>query len=578
VKDLYRCLSDFPMPLRRAVSEAWQTDLTPGPELEDVRALADAILSSPRVSEVLGALSARAREALDAIVCAGGALPAARLRDYGSLPRSGAARLARERPWRSPASPLEELYYKGLVYRAYGSPEEALAEIVLVPEDLQTVVAGHLSVDAAASLGTVDAVPSERLADDACSEDLLAILVRLRSGGINAIDPQPDPAAPDYAPDALDLGQRLQGPREPERLALLRQLLWRLRLVRTVGGRPQPSLRARDWLRLSQTRRQRAVYLAWRDDPHWSELYHLAGLRFGEEERTVHSITQARRNLVTALERTPPDRWIPLADMVAYLKRVRPDFLRADGDYDSAYARSASSGEYLTGFAHWEAVEGTLARHLLARSLHWLGLVDLGLDPDGTVTACRVSAAGRRILTEQSAGDEDGAASSPASVAMADDALIVTVPVSGTLYDRYRLERIGEWLSQDETARYRMAPDTIWSQQDGDISVEQVTRFLKRITGGALDAAALNILQAWGERYGRVAMRRVVLLDTADEATMRRLLSSPRVRALLGPAVSSRSRLVEEEHLGALHEALDELGITPRMRRARPASRSGAAR
>ncbi len=578
MKDLYRCLSDHPLPLRRAIAEAWQTGVTPGMELDDVRALADAILASPHVAEVLAALSAQAREALTTIVRTGGALPAHRLRGYGSLPRLGSARLARERPWLSPANPLEELYYAGLVYRAYGSPEEALGEIVLVPIELSALVAGLLPAGAGESLRWVDAVPQERLAGDAFGEDLLAVLVCLRLGEIGEIDPQPDPSAAGYDPAALDLGSRLQGPPDAERLALLRQILWRLRLVRLAGQAEQPSLRARDWMRLPQVRRQRTVYVAWRDDPHWNELYHLEGLQFGEAERSAHPIARARRNLVAVLEETAAGRWIALADLVAHLKRVRPDWVRTDGDYESAYARSAVSGEYLTGFGRWDEVEGALARHLLTRPLHWLGMVDLGLSSSGQPQACRLSAVGRRMLAEpaESAGLREPPL--PATVATTDDALIVTMPVDGTLNERYRLERIAEWLSQDETARYRLTPASIWQRQEADVTAEQIARFLRRLTRGELDAAAQETLRLWGERYGRVAMRRVVLLETVDEATMQQLVASRRVRALLGPAVTANARLVEESNVDALSALLREMGIWALLRRGRHGSDAGAPR
>ncbi len=105
MKDLYRCLSDHPLPLRQAIASAWNTGTALGKGLDDVRALTEAILASDDAARVVASLSEEAREALATLIREGGALPAHRLRGYGSLLRLGPARLARERPWLTPANP-----------------------------------------------------------------------------------------------------------------------------------------------------------------------------------------------------------------------------------------------------------------------------------------------------------------------------------------------------------------------------------------------------------------------------------------------------------------------------------------
>lgn len=566
MKDIYRCIADHPVPLRRAIARAWGTAETPGDDLADARTLAEALLASPRAGEVLGRLSGDAREALGALVRAGGVLPAHRLRGYGSIRRMGPARLEREQPWLAPANPLEELLYAGLLYRAYGSTEAQLGEMLLVPEELLVLLRPLLGAEEAAAVGVLAGVPREASQGDALAEDILAILARLRAAPAEGLDPEPDPLAGGYDPARLDLGERLRGPRTAERLALIRQLLWRLRLVRSTRQGVQPALRARDWLRLGAERGRRALYIAWRDDAHWNELWHLPGIRIDLGERPAPPVPRARRLLVETLARAPRGGWVPIAALVALLKRERPDYLRADGDWESLLARDAETGEYLTGFGAWDAVEGALAEHLVTHSLYWLGAVDLGLAEDGAPCACRLSAAGWRLV-EAEAGPPDGApaeAEAPpaeATVEALDEALTVTIPVAGTRYERYQLERFAEWRSQEDTAVYCVTPESVWSSQSAEITVGQIGKFLQRITGGNLPAAAQRTLQAWGGRYGRAFVRRVAILETADEETMGQIQAQPRLRRLLGRSLSRRSCLVEEEDVAALLALLREQGI-----------------
>lgn len=575
VKDLYRCLADHPVPLRQAIARTWATGLTPGDDLADVRALADALLASPRAGEVVSALSAGAREALAVLAREGGALPAHRLRGHGSIRRFGPARLAREQPWRSPANPLEELLYAGLIYRAYGSAEAQLGEILLIPEELLTLLEPIVGAPAPAVLAPLEDVPQQAAQGDALAEDVLAILVHLRAAPAAGLDPESDPLAPSYPPGALDLGERLRGPRDPERLALIRQILWRLRLVRAHRQAVQPALRARDWLRLDGLRRQRALLVAWRDDPHWNELWHLPGIRIDLGERPAPPLPRARRLVLEALARSPREGWVPLEALAALLKRQRPDYVRADGDWDSLFAQRATSGEYLTGFAAWDEIEGALAAHLVTRSLYWLGVVELGLSAEGAPLAYRVSSAGWRLLADATGGADgtdaageapDEPSPDPATVEVLDEGLAVTIPVAGTMYDRYQLERFAEWRSQDGAALYHVTPESVWYSQSAEITIAQIERFLQRISGGKLPTAAQAMLQAWGGRYGRAFLSRVALLETVDEETMGQIRAEPRLRPLLGNSVSRRACLVAEEHVEELLALLREQGIWAHVR------------
>jgi len=576
VKDIYRCIADHPLPLRQAIARRWGLPATrpdtPGDDLSEAEALADALLASPRAGEVLASLSEGAREALATLARAGGALPAHRLRGYGSIRRMGPVRLAREQPWLAPANPLEELLYAGLLYRAYGSTEAQLGEMLLAPEELLALVRPLLGAQEPAALEALAGVPGASAQGDALAEDILAVLAHLRAAPAQGLDAEPDPLATGYSPERLDLGERMRGPRSAERLALIRQLLWRLRLVRNTRQGVQPALRARDWLRLAAgLHRRRTLFVAWRDDTQWNELWHLPEIRIDLGERPAPSLPRARRLLVETLARAPRGDWVSIAAFVALLKRERPDYLRADGDWESLLARSAETGEYLTGFGAWDAVEGALAEHIVTHSLYWLGAVELGTAGDGAPFACRLSPEGWGLVDAEagSPGEEPAEAEpSPgeATVEALEEALTVTIPVAGTMYERYQLERFAEWRSQEETAVYCVTPESVWNSQSAEITVAQIEKFLQRITGGHLPADAQRTLHAWGGRYGRAFLRRVAILETADEETMGQIQAQPRVRRLLGRSLSRRSCLVAEEDVAELLALLREQGIWSHVR------------
>jgi hypothetical protein len=553
--------------------------------------LAQAMLDDEALARTAQRLSVEARSALAEVLQAGGALPGHRLAlKYGAIRRLGPARVEREQPWLHPAGALEELYYSGLIYRTYGQVGGYYGETLIIPQQLAERLQ-TLSVEAPRlEVAETQPPPRVRRGDKALTEDLFATLVRLRQQRVEM------PTRPQQARDlpsrpmALALGPRLVVPDDAERLDLIWHLLWRLRLVRPTRGVLQVSPHARRWLRAADGPRARAMYLAWRDDVRWDELCRVPTLRC-EDTGWQSNPVVARRNLEAVLARCPADVWLSLDSFVAMLKQHRPDYLRPDGDFDSWFIRDAETDRYLQGFASWDRVEGDLARHLLVRPLCWLGIIDVGLDEDDRPVAVMLTGSGRSILSAaraQPADGSDGAADAvaehdesplpdeagdmtpseaPGAKAVVDDDFGVTIPLRGTLYDRYQLERFSEWQEQDnERAVYRITAESVWKSQDAGIQIEQILSFLRRIGGEGASSVVLRTLQAWGGRFGRVFIRRQVVLQTADEQTMQQITQQAALRALLGEPLSPTTRLVDEAHVDEITRLLKTLGIWPHIR------------
>jgi hypothetical protein len=563
MRDLYRCLDEYTPELLRGLATAWGVELAKGEPREYVRQLAEAMLAPTALEAAIATLSAEARAAFSEIRAAGGVLPAHRLAvRYGQIRRLGPAGLGREQPWAQPAGPLEELYYRGLIYRAFGTVEGHHAETLLLPrqfaESLGPAAAGH-----APALAPLAAPPAPQAAGSALMEDLLALLVAVRRQPLRLSAGEPA-AVPEPGALGLPSGRWLGGD-DAERRALAWRLAWSLRLVRRVRDTVLVGVRTRDWLRLPDGRRQRSLYLAWREDARYEELRHLPTL-LCEDTGWQSDPVGARRRLSGVLGRCPAETWFSLEAFIAELQRLQPDYLRPDGDYESWFIRDAASGEYLRGFGAWAAVEGTLARYLITGPLHWLGLVDLAAAAEPAACAFRLTARGASLLDPAARG-APATRRVPAVVAEIADDFTVRLPVAETIYQRYQLERFAEWQGQDdETAVYRITADAVWLSQDAGIKIEQILGFLRRIGGEAASPVVLRTLQAWGGRFGRVFVRRRLVLQVADEATMQQLLHHAEIRPLLGEILGPTACLVEEAHVESLTSLLKGLGIWPHIR------------
>ncbi|MHB1356662.1 MAG: helicase-associated domain-containing protein [Anaerolineae bacterium] len=562
LRDLFRCLDDYPLVMLQALARVWLVDPHTSDSRELIERLIVAMQTPALVSSVVQTLNPLAYQALLILERTPEGIPSHRLVvTFGQIRKLGPARIEREEPWRNPQSPLEELYYCGMVYRAYGTIGGYYGEVLWIPQELASTLASLANVQSTVASEELQVPLSITTNENAMCEDIVAILVRLKR--IKIPRDKRHTRQHTLPWDELSLQARMQGTLQPERLVLLQELIWRMQLLTESDGSLVPSVRARNWMRQSPARRMAALYVAWRDNPQWNELQHLTGVRI--DTHAPIGIIEARRALCTELAAYPPVEWTRIDSLISALKNTHPDFLRADGDYDAWTVQNTHNNQPLGGFAGWDSVEGALVRHLVLMPFYWLGIVNLGTS-EGTeqVDLFELTQQGWDVMNHNPS--KLSLPVQPAVPASIGDDFVVTLPVQGTLYERYQLERLAEWLSQDSLARYKITEETIWESINSGISIEQVRRFLERISEGKVSPIVIRALHAWGGRFGRVTLQTVVTMQVADAALMTQLLEEPSLRRLLGAEVSPTQRLVPTANVPLLVQRMKALGIWPSLR------------
>jgi hypothetical protein len=566
MKDLYRCLDECSPELLQVIAEAWHTLLIQEEPRDRVAHLAQAMLRPQAAQRVLQELSVNAQNALGDLVRAGGALASHHLAlTFGEVRRFGPARLARERPWLEPANALEELLYKGLIFRAYATVGDYYGEVFLVPEQLLKGISPFVSSQEALEVHSVEPPKHIRSQGDGLAEDIFTLLVHARQelvapqgrDGLARLPALASKVLRGLSPDAT----------HPDRLMLLRRIIARLRLLADTHGALRPSLRARDWLRLPDARRRQLVYESWKNDPHWRDLSLVRSIQC-DQTSCAHDPLQARRVLLDLLARCPDNEWLSLQSLAQHVKRHQPDFLRPDGDYTSWLVRDVESREYLAGMESWDRIEGALLEHLLTRPLYWLGIVELGYDDaeSAGAMAFHLTQRGHALLT--GAPPSTQAKHEPlASIAMQDEDIRVTIPVAESLYERYQLERFAEWIGQDDSAIYCLCAESVWRGQNAGIKVEGIQSFLQRISPQQVTAPIIRTLSTWGASYGRVSIRPALLLQTADAQTMQKIREDAELQSLLGDSLGPTLCSVPESNLDELIRRLKAQGVWPQVRR-----------
>jgi len=569
VKTLHQSLIDCDVAMLRAIAEMHGLELSSNRQEEAVVQLAEELLQPEEVALTLEALSPTEREALEAIIAQGGRIKAPLfLREYGDLRAFGPGRLERERPWLEPANAAEGLWYRGLIYKAFDEAEGYKGEFFFIPQDLLPLLP---QVEKGSPPFTVEPLPPPaiiRQGDLALLEDVCTFLSYLQREEVK-------PLRGGYLPRPVmgELNERfivredlaeIVHERGTQRLAFLHHLCRQLRLVRVRGGLLKPnSAEARAWLKSSPADQMAALQAAWRDDPQWNELWHVPSLRC-EDTGWRNDPLATRQRILKHLSQCPPDQWLSLASLIQAIKDSDPDFQRPDGDYGSWYIRQADTGRYLSGFESWDQVEGALIAYLIAQPLHWLGVTSLGYEneTDGLPSSFLITPWGAAFLGLPHPEQEEW---SPQPIEVRPDFTIL-VPAGGSLYHRFQIERFAEEQGSEGGAYlYRITLDSLARLLREGIEAETVLGFLKQAAAGRLPDNVTHTLRQWGQKYGQISLRSVVLLQVKDDSILQELQTLAQTRPYLQEVISTKAATVAEKDWPRLVEELGKLGYLSHM-------------
>jgi hypothetical protein len=562
MRNLEASLKDHPLALLRGIAELRGVVLTTNSRDEAAAQLAALLAEAGGAEDALVGCSPEAGAAWAALQESGGQmkLPAFS-RSHGQLRPMGPGRLEREAAWRQPQSPAEELWYRGLIFRAFGDLGEGLVEYVYIPDELRRPGA---SVPAAAGIEPspplLDEAPARtRHALNSLAVDACWLLAALRAGPVR-LEVDGRPSARDAA--RLREGLLLQ---DAVRLDLLLALgLERDWLVRERGRLALDPQSPVSWLKSTHWEQMTALFETWRDSANhgptaagWNDLRHTPGLQ--PEGNWRNDPLLARRAILDALSLVDGKSWVAIADFAAWVKARNPDFQRLDGDYHSWYLRDTTTGGYLSGFESWEGVEGRLIVFLITGPLFWLGAVALGLAENERVESFRLSAAGRAWLS----GVTPVELPRPARLVVHDD-FNISAPLRLPLNDRFRLLRFTEpsmagyrW---GQPTRHRITRGSLAGARAAGLTADGIRQFLQRAGGAPLPARVAAGLARWAQHGGWVRISKGAVLRVEDADALAKLRSDPAVTPLLGDLISAQAVLVKEANLSKLLKILEQLG------------------
>jgi len=494
MRQLLDCLKEHSPVMLAAIAEGWGVIINDEQTAEVVALLAATMTDADRLGHVLGSLTDTEREALAFVSKTQPRLHVA-IRKHGALRKLGPGRLEWEQDWREPTSPLERLWFLGLVYRSFAQDETYHGEVVFVPPEISELLPPITFPTPEFAIEIVDAPTTIRDYHDALARDVFVLLCDVRNRDV------PASQSPPTKSQLKRLRERLYD-LDPARLLLLQHCCIQMGLLRKAGRFWELTARAADWLRAAPVMRQQLLYLAWLESKERNDLWLVPSLTC---ERTgwKNDVHLARTAVVDHLRLCPADKWISTLSFIAAIHAVAPDFMRPDGDYDSWYIKDATTKRYVMGYSNWDSVEGALIGYLLHGPLCWLGVVASGNgEAQQGMRACfRITPAGRDILRCGPFASEPPASGRPRVRPGSREGreLRLNIPSTMDWYDRFLLERFSAWLTEDAlVAEYAIDARTVGNAVRRGVTLPQMLGFLRRISGSRLPAACEQLLRHWG--------------------------------------------------------------------------------
>ncbi len=506
MRALVNSLADHPQPLLQAIARLYGLEH----ESETSRyALAQLIVaeivSLAGWAETKRLCSSAAWSALLTLQSRGGRIPEVLFRrQYGNIRPLGDAKLWQVRPWRAPISPAEELWYRGLIFRAFDREAGRLIAFIYTPREIRALLPPPVT----SQIRLPDAPVPVRIEDEQRNFwlDLVTLLVYMQQKGNISLEKG---SGHPQRSVLLSMNERLQQPwpkdalvgeHLPRRLSLLFYIMHRLRLWRRSEdiwhlGRGKVLL---SWLKEDSFVQRWSIWRAWRDG-NWHDLCHVPWLRCVAKHRPV-SIVVARRRFLQKLKVWSGGGWYRIADVARVFSDNEPDFLRSAAEFDFPLVRRAAGGELLRGLEMWDEVEGSLVRFYLCGPLAWLGAIRLSAPWQACVQSSTPALSGGTLWQWSSRGKQwladNVQQATPARTNQigVDAKGEITLFSSATARTHFRVGRFTRWVASVPRPRYQITPEQLRRAARQGLRTTDIYGFLMAASGGHVPAEVRQMM------------------------------------------------------------------------------------
>lgn len=520
--DLYHTLLKYDIGHLRIVAGLWGLELDSSDADSAAEELSASLLDFEAVHETIDILPADTRAALQSLVESNGKIEWVSFsRKFGEIREMGEAKRDREHPHLKPVSIAENLFYRGILAKAFFDSGKGAQEFAYIPDDLFELIneeikeeTGNKFIEPLGRPATPVEKSFEIPATDHILDDATTYLAALRVGKLGW---QPKPQLTS--------------------------------LLTTTGLIKKDALQAekvKSFLEASRTDALKMLIESWQSSQTFDELRLVPGIVCEGEWKNQPLVT--REFLLDLMNSIPQNKWWSIPAFVRNIKEKFPDYQRPAGDYDSWFIKRQSDGQYLRGFAYWDSVDGALIKYFI-QTLHWLGMADVASPEEGKdVTAFRVNG----LKVEKLKVEGKIVVSSNGQVA-------ISRYFSRAV--RYQISRFCEWgeESHDEY-KYQVTAQSLTYAKEQGLKAEQLLSLLVKHTNGNVPPVLVKALKQWDAHGTQARVESLLVLRVTTPEIMEEMRKS-KASKFLGEVLSPTAVIVKSGAESKVLSALAELGL-----------------
>lgn len=255
------------------------------------------------------------------------------------------------------------------------------------------------------------------------------------------------------------------------------------------------------------------------------------------------------------------------------------------GSYYSMYWAGQYFNSYSALTKQLDTAENKFIKSALDGVPLFLGLTEVGYDTDTSKEwfAARLTPLGASILAtlDLGSGKQPKVKTAPPALPTSDQGRVVLQPnfqilAMGPvkLSILARLDSFAERRKVDIGAtEYHLSRDSVYKAQQAGLSVDEIIRLLKDITGAELPQNILRSLMEWAAHHERITFRPgVTLLQAANAEVLQGLFDNKQIHSHLVRTLTPEIALVDARHTSKLTHALLAQTMLPAVSDDQPAS------
>lgn len=540
MQTLQQTLQDHDMGFFRILGELWGVDVSSSTPASAVQELCAHMKDPAQLADTIEALPTADIGALARLAAEGGRVASGDFfQRYGRLRSMGPGRRDREKPWRSPISASERLYYHGLLARAFADSPTGPKEFIFIPDDLLPLLREFLeSADLTTEATLVRPPDHVNEASSALLDDATTLLAALRRQPL-ATQSIPQDQFKALTPFLV----------HPGALQLLLQILLENDYLTQPPIQPKPE-RLGELLTSPRNEALRALNLAWRDSENWNDFWLLDHLEPASGEWTLGP-KSVRSGALARLGAVTRGSWHSLEQFVQQVKADYPTFARPGGDFEGWYLRDRRTGNILRGFDAWDAVDGALLKRIIAGPLHWLGAIDLGNDRAGRPhpTHFRLTPWSQVLFKSDFILDLP----EPAAKAelLAQGRLVLPRAVPRQL--RYQVARLCSWQAfTEDRYHYQLKPSAVLAAAKQGLTSHHIERLLTDLSDDPIPPSVLEAVQRLLAQGSEAQLLDTTLLRVEKSAVLDALLAKKATSRLIEERLNPTTAVVQRRSIQAL--------------------------